>query len=143
VPTQAVLNGDFSTLESADCQSSKKAVTLIDPATSQLFPGNFMSPTRFSASAVGLAKPIPVATNPCGRLTYAIPNPNNENQYVGRVDWLQSSRNTMYGRFFVADYENAPYYTDNIPTTTRLANRAASGSRPWPACCSRSPSIRR
>jgi hypothetical protein len=128
VPTQAVLNGDFSTLESAGCQSSKKAVTLIDPTTSQPFPNNFISPTRFSVPSVGLAKLIPVATNPCGQFTYAIPNPNNENQYVGRVDWLQSSRNNMYGRFFVADYDNAPYYTGNILTTTRsgLEERATS-----------------
>jgi Carboxypeptidase regulatory-like domain len=36
VPTQAALNGDFSTLESAACQSSGKAVTLINPTTGQL-----------------------------------------------------------------------------------------------------------
>ena len=128
VPTQAALNGDFSTLESAGCQSSNKAVTLNDPTTGQPFPNNFISPTRFSTPAVGLAKLIPVATDPCGRITYAIPNPNNENQYVGRVDWLQSSRNSIYGRFFVADYDNAPYYIDNILTTTRsgLEERATS-----------------
>jgi hypothetical protein len=44
------------------------------------------------------------------------------------VDWLQSSKNTVYGRFFVADYDNPPYYTDNILTTTRsgLEERATS-----------------
>src|SRR6266568_3484808 len=35
VPTQAALNGDFSTIESAGCQSSRKAVTLIDPTNGQ------------------------------------------------------------------------------------------------------------
>ncbi len=130
VPPQAALIGDFSVLESAACQSSHKAVTLIDPnSAGQPFPNNFISPVRFSTPAVGLAKLLPVSSaNPCGQVTYAIPNPNNENQDVFRVDWLQSARNTVYGRFFVADYDNPPYYTNNILTTTRsgLEERATS-----------------
>ena len=128
VPTQAVLSGDFSTVESGPCQSSGKGVTLIDPTNGQPFPNNFISPTRFSTPAVNLAKLIPVSANPCGRIVYAVPNPNNENQYVGRVDWLQSSRNSVYGRFFVADYDNPVFYTSNILTTTRsgLEERATS-----------------
>ncbi len=128
VPTQQVLTGDFSTIESGPCQTSGKPVTLIDPSTGQPFPNNFISPTRFSTPAANLAKLIPVSTDPCGKLIYAIPNPNNENQYVGRVDWLQSSKNTVYGRFFVADYDNPVIYTNNILTTTRsgLEERATS-----------------
>jgi hypothetical protein len=119
VPNQATLNGDFSVIESADCQSNKKAVTLVDPATNQPFPNNFISPSRFSAPTLALAKLIPVSTNPCGRITYSIPNPNNENQYIGRADWLQSAKHTIYGRYFIADYDNPPFYTNNILTTTR------------------------
>ncbi|HWB83033.1 MAG TPA: carboxypeptidase-like regulatory domain-containing protein [Bryobacteraceae bacterium] len=128
VPTQQVLNGDFSTMESAACQSSGKAVTLVDPSNGTPFPNNFISPTRFSASAVALAKLIPLSSDPCGRIVYAVPNPNNENQYVGRVDWLQSGRNAVYARFFIADYDNPVQYTDNILTTTRsgLEERATS-----------------
>jgi hypothetical protein len=128
VPTQAALTGDFSTLESASCQSSKKPVTLINPSNGQPFPNNFISPTLFSTPAVNLAKLIPVASNPCGQIVYGIPNPSNENQGVSRADWVQSTRNTIYGRFFVADYANPIYYTNNILTTTRagLAERATS-----------------
>ena len=128
VPTQAVLNGDFSTIESAACQTSGKPVSLIDPSTGQPFLNNFISPTWFSTQAVNLAKLIPVSNDPCGKLVYAIPNPNNENQFVGRADWLATSRNTVSGRFFVADYDNPTIYTDNILTTTRsgLEERATS-----------------
>jgi hypothetical protein len=128
VPTQAVLSGDFSAIESGPCQSSGKGVTLTDPANGQPFPNNFISPTRFSTPAVNLAKLIPISPNPCGNIVYAVPNPNNENQYVGRVDWLQSNKNTVYGRFFVADYDNPVFYTNNILTTTRsgLEERATS-----------------
>src|SRR5215467_6264306 len=37
VPTQDVLNGDFSTIESAACQTSGKPVSLVDPSTGQPF----------------------------------------------------------------------------------------------------------
>lgn len=118
--TQDALNGNFATLESPACQSSGKQVTLVDPNNNNApFPNNFISPSRFSAPSVALAKDIPVATNPCGKLTYSIPNPNNEGQYVGKIDWVHNTRHSVYGRYFIADYDNPPYYTDNILTTTR------------------------
>jgi len=119
VNTQASLGGDFSTLESAGCQSSHRAVTLIDPSNGQPFPNNFISPARFSQPSNGIVKLIPVSSDPCGKIVYSIPNPNNENQYVGRVDWQQSSKNSIYGRYFIADYDNPVYYIDNLLTTTR------------------------
>lgn len=130
VPTQDALSGDFSTLESAACQSSHKAVALKDPITGQPYPNNFIPPNLFSAPAVALAKLMPVSSDPCGQIVYAIPNPNNENQDVARVDWLQSSRNSLFCRFFVADYDNPVIYTNNILTTTRsgLEERATSAT---------------
>lgn len=119
VATQQALNGDFSALESAACQSSKKTVTLIDPSNNQPFPNNQISPSRFNAPSVALQKFIPIATDPCGQITYSTPNPNNENQYIGKVDWVQSAKDTITARYFVSDYDNPPYYTNNILTTTR------------------------
>ena len=119
VPTATALNGDFSVLESAGCQSNGVAKTLINPSTGQAFPNNFISPSLFSAPAVALLKVIPVSDHPCGKLTYSIPNPNNENQYIGRADWLQSSKHSTFGRYFIADYDNPPFFQGNILTTTR------------------------
>jgi hypothetical protein len=119
VNTQASLAGDFSSLESAGCQASKKAVSLIDPTNQQPFPNNFVSPTRFSRAALGLAKLTPVSSDPCGRLVYSIPSPNDENQWVGRADWVQSAKHSLFARYFILDWASPPYYTDNILTTTR------------------------
>jgi hypothetical protein len=128
VPTQNMLNGDFSQIESATCQSSHKQVSLINPANSQPFPNNQIPLSLFSAPAVALAKLIPVSTDPCGKLLYSIPNPNNENQYIGRADWIVNAKHSVYGRYFIADFDNPPYYTNNVLTTTRagLAERAQS-----------------
>ena len=119
VPTQATINGDFSTLASAACQSSGVARAIVDPSTRVPFPNNFISPTRFSAPAVALLKVIPTSTDPCGRLTYSIPNPNDENQFVSRGDWQQSSKHSIFGRFFIADFSNPPLFDGNILNTTR------------------------
>src|SRR5882762_7910781 len=119
VATQAALSGDFRTLESAACQASRKDVTLMDPSNGQPFPNNTVSPSRFVAPATNLLKNIPVSADPCGRYTYAIPSPNDENQYTGRVDWLQSSKHSVFGRYFTADLANPPIYDGNLLTTTR------------------------
>ena len=119
VNTNASLGGDFSVLESAACQSSMKPVTLIDPSNNQPFPNNFISPSRFSRAALGLAKLTPVSPDPCGSLTYSIPNPNDENQWVGRADWVQSAKHSLFARYFILDWASPAYYVDNILTTTR------------------------
>jgi hypothetical protein len=128
VPTQAALSGNFSVLEGASCQSSGKARQLYNPATGAAYANNFVNPSTFNAPALNLLKLLPVSSDPCGKITYAIPNPNNENQYVGRVDWAQSSKSTIFGRYFIDDYSNPAFYNGNLLTTTRsaLVQRAQS-----------------
>jgi hypothetical protein len=119
VPTQQMISGDFSARDAASCQSSNKPVNLMNPANGQPFASNQIPASLFSAPSLALLKYIPVSSDPCGRLVYSIPNPSAENQYIGRVDWLQSSRNTIYGRYYIADYANPGVFTNNILTTTR------------------------
>lgn len=119
VPTQAAVAGDFRTLASGACQSNGVGRTIMDPATRQPFPNNTIPVSQFSAPAVNLLKVIPISNDPCGKLQYSIPNPNNENQYVGKADWVQSSAHSVFGRYHVADYDNPPIYDGNILTTTR------------------------
>jgi hypothetical protein len=128
VPTRAALNGDFSTLEGAGCQSNGKARQLYNPATGAAYANNFINPISFNTPALNLLKLLPVSTDPCGKITYAIPNPNNENQYVGRADWAQSQKNSIFGRYFIDDYSNPALYNGNLLTTTRsaLVQRAQS-----------------
>lgn len=118
VPTAAVLKGDFSVLASAACQSAG-ARTLIDPITKVPFSNNFIDPKYFSAPSMALLKFVPTSSDPCGRLVYSIANPNDENQFVTRGDWQQSSKHSIFGRFFVADLANPPIFDGNILNTTR------------------------
>ncbi len=104
VPTQAALGGDFSQLESAACQSSGTARTIVNPATGQPFVNDFVDPSLFNPQALALLKFVPVSSDPCGEVTYSIPKPQREDQYVGRADWTQSAKHSFFGRYFYADY---------------------------------------
>jgi hypothetical protein len=119
VPTQAVLSGDWTEIESANCQSSGVARTIIDPSTGQPFPNNFVDPSRYNSQALNLLKYVPVSSDPCGRITYAIPEPQREDQYIGRVDWNQSAKHNLFGRYFFADYKSPAAFDSNFLLTTQ------------------------
>jgi len=124
VPTQAVLNGDFNTFESAPCQSSHTARVITDPLNGKPFANNLVPASRFSPQALSLAKYLPLSSDPCGQLTYGIPNPSNETQYIGRVDWLQSAKNTVFARYFILNFDNPPLFDGKNGLTTTLAGQS-------------------
>lgn len=119
VATQQVLNGDFSALESPSCQSSGVQQQLVDPSTKQPYANNFISPTSFVGPALNYLKLIPLSTDPCGELFYAVPDPSNEYQYVSRLDWQLSPKHSIFARYFILDYANPAIYTNNLLTTRR------------------------
>ena len=54
---------------------------------------------------------LPVATDPCGRTTYAVPDNNDEQQIVGRLDWQATQAiSGIFGRYYVANYDRSPGY---------------------------------
>jgi len=112
-PTQAALNGDFSQLESAACQTSGTARAIVNPSTGQPFANDYVPPSLYNQQAVNLLKYVPVSSNPCGQVTYAIPEPQRETQYIGRVDWNQSAKNTFFAHYFFADYASPAQFSDS------------------------------
>ncbi len=104
IPTQAMLNGDFSAFASSACQGSNK--TLAAP-----FVNNQVSPALFSTPALNLIKHLPVAqANQCGLVQYGIVSDNTEHQALGRIDYQASVKHQLYGRYFFANYQNPVTY---------------------------------
>jgi hypothetical protein len=133
VPTQAVLNGDWSAIESGTPTSTGEVCEaggrqLVHPGTTTPYTGNQIPTSSYSAAALAYLKLIPVSTDPCGKLTYPASNPSNEYQDVARVDWVRTPRNTIFGRYFILDYANPAVYTSNLLTLTRpsLLDRSQS-----------------
>ena len=119
IPTAAMLTGDFSTIAGAGCQANGKPVTLKAPFVNNQIPVTMLDPV-----AVAVTKYLPVSSaDPCGKVTYGIPVTGDEDQWIGRVDWVQNAKHTLYGRYFIVDYQNPPTYDGkNLLTTTQPGN---------------------
>lgn len=122
IPTQAMLNGDFSTIASAACG---KAVTLVNPSGGAPFPGNQIPVSLFAPAAVTLAsKYTPTtAANQCGLVTYGIPQTGDEQQFIERTDWALSAKQNIWGRYFWDHWTNPPVLVgQNLLTSTSPGN---------------------
>ena len=121
VPTTAMLGGDFSTIASSSCG---KAVQLTNPNGGAAFPGNQIPTSLLSSAALGVMKYIPSSSaNSCGLVTFGIPATGDSDEYIGRVDYMISSKQTLYGRYYVNDWSNPPFFDGhNLLTTTQPGN---------------------
>jgi hypothetical protein len=124
IPTAAMLTGDFSTIAGPGCQSNNKGVQLLNPTTKAPFPNNQIPVSLLDPVAVAVTKFLPISSaDQCGKVTFAIPVTGDEDQWIGRIDWVQNSKHTVYGRYFVVDYQNPPTFNGtNLLTTTQPGN---------------------
>jgi len=123
VLTPAALAGDFSTLASGPCQSGGKGVQIKSPAGVN-YTNNQIPISTFNPAALKLATThVPVSSDPCGVITFGIPTTGDEEQAIGRIDWVQSSSHSLFGRYFLTQYKNPPVYDGtNLLTTTQPGN---------------------
>lgn len=116
VPTAAQLAGDFSTAESPLCQSNRQGRSIRNPGTGATISDQrnvFASGVRFDPAALALANFLPRTSDPCGRVTYSTPSIQNEDQGVGRIDYVQSTRHNIFGRYFVTRYTQPAFFDRN------------------------------
>ena len=109
VPTQAMRNGDFSNLRTAN----GTLVTVRDPATGIPFPNNQIPTSRFNPIAVKLLDFIPVPQDPSGLVRLSIPNISDDNQYLVRVDHNLSDSNRLTGRLLYDSLKSGTGLTDD------------------------------
>src|SRR6185436_7133672 len=114
VPTQAMLNGDFTTIASPLCNGGRQL------SLTGGFTGNRIDPSRLNPVALNFLKHVPVSQDPCGQLTYGIPNNNTEHQGLVKLDYTMSSNSALFARYFYAVYDNpATYDGINVLTLSR------------------------
>ena len=124
IPTAAMLAGDFSTIAGPVCQSNGKGVQLLNPTTKAPFANNQIPVSLLDPVAVAVTKFLPISSaDQCGKVTFGIPVTGDEDQWIGRVDWVQNEKHTLYGRYFIVDYQNPPTFNGtNLLTTTQPGN---------------------
>ncbi len=116
IPTSAMLAGDFTGFASAACQA-KGNVNLLAAAG---FAGNRIDPSRFSPQALNIIKHLPTTSDPCGLIKFARKNDSSEQLTVGRVDYRQSDKNTLFTRYLQArTFAPSDFDTNNILAITK------------------------
>jgi hypothetical protein len=127
LPTQAMLEGDFQ-----PCLGTTPALsapygtgTAGDGATG----ANVINPSNFSPIILALETHLPVvpASDVCGTFNYQAPASFTENQGLARIDWTQSSKNTIFGRYFITNWNQPPGNANLPPAAGGLLIAAIDG----------------
>ena len=95
VPTAAMLAGDF-TQYAQSCGGPAAGLRGVFAGT-----GNRIDPSRLSPAALKIAEHLPKPTNPadpCGRVNYSRSRPQDEAQYIGKVDVQLTPNHSIFGR---------------------------------------------
>ena len=127
IPTPQVMAGDWTAITSPACNGGRQ-ITLKAP-----FVNNQISPALYSTPAVNLVKRFPTVNNPCGLDAFGRVSNSNEQFIVGRVDYQQSARNTIFGRYMVArldqigDYNGTDVLSASQPNYMRRAHSLILG----------------
>ena len=125
VPTPANLAGDFSVTDSAACVTTHpSSYQLYNPQTGAALTNNQINPTAFNSAALALQKMLPQTSDPCGKVTFAIPQSISENQFITRVDSTLNANNSLYGRYFLDGYSSAAFFSKtNLLLTANPGNQ--------------------
>jgi hypothetical protein len=111
IPSAAMLAGDFTQYASAACNPAG-AVTLRAP-----FVNNRLDSSLFSPAALKLAGHLPKTNDPCGRFEYTRGRPQDEAQYIGKLDLQFNQNHSMFGRYILTTFEVTPPFAlqpDNV-----------------------------
>jgi hypothetical protein len=104
VPTQAMLNGDFTAYASAACRTTG-ATTLGAP-----FVNNKIDVGSLSKAAIALSKRLPTPEDDCGLVEFGNPVKSNESQLVGKIDYNFSATHQVFGRYLGAFFDQPAAY---------------------------------
>ena len=98
---------------------SGRPIVIRDPLTGQPYPGNRIPQAQLSPAALKLLTVLPLP-DPDGYTRYTIALPENGRQYIGRLDYVVSSRHSLIFRVFRNEQTN-PFHSlpDNIYASRR------------------------
>jgi hypothetical protein len=123
VPTAAMLAGDWTGFTSPACNAGRQ-INLRAP-----FINNRIDPALYSKQALYIvnyrgAKPFPTTDDPCGEVRYSgSRSAPNEALYVGKIDYQQTDRHSLFGRIMIRTHREPNPWDVN---TNLLQNTGSS-----------------
>ena len=127
VPTDQMLSGDWTTITSPACNGGRQ-IALKAP-----FANNRIDPTLFSKVALNVRTHLPATADPCGQVLVLRRYNSNEQIIVGRIDYQQSEKNSLFGRYQLArldtpsDYDGQNILSVGSPNFNRRAHSFVLG----------------
>lgn len=112
VPSNAMLQGDFTAFAQASCQGTARVLGA--PFGTNGNAPNTVNPALFNQAAVKIAAQLPRTTDPCGRVLGGNPISEYDWQLPLRVDYQLSDKQTLFVRY-LASKQNVviPYNLTN------------------------------
>lgn len=78
-----------------------------------------VSPSIYSPAALKLTNYLPVAgASALGTVPYAVPDPQDENQWIGRLDYNLNSKHSTFARYFMTNYYQQSIFNGNLLLAT-------------------------
>src|SRR5262249_15377068 len=113
IPTPAALAGDFTALASPACNNGIQRTL---PA-SLGFVDNKIDPSLLNPVAVNVAKTLPLSNiiNSCGRTLYGLVANQDEDQFVSKIDYNVSSKQSIFGRFMLGRFNTGSTFDGTNP----------------------------
>jgi carboxypeptidase family protein len=125
VPTAAMLAGDFTTFNSAQCQANRQPPDLRAP-----FVGNRVDPALFSPASLKLVSLLDATPqDACGRVPFDRVDNNDEHLFTGKVDYSTGGKHTIFARLQYQKYDSPTDYDGKTPmsfSTSAFQNRVSS-----------------
>ena len=119
VPTAAMMEGNFSA-----CPQDLSAAVLAgipSPIATQIH--NFQIPASLlDPAALKLASMLPASAGACGQTSFGLITQIDEDQYVARVDYQTSTKNSLFARYIRTHYYRPASYQftpSNLLTTSQ------------------------
>jgi hypothetical protein len=128
IPTSAAQSGNwtpyFQTLKS---RSSTSACPFNAAGATKLLAAGFttadsvacsatISPALYSPVALNVEKILPTSTvlDATGAVSYQVAQPQNENQWIGRIDHNLTKNQTVFARYFQSNYSSQSLFNGNL-----------------------------
>jgi len=129
LPTQAMLDGNFQPCLGNGSGTPGNTIVLGAPYGTGGAEPNQINPANFSPIILALESHLPVtpASDVCGTFNFQAPASFTENQGLARIDWTQSNKNTIFGRYFITNWNQPPGNASLPPAAGGLLIAAIDG----------------
>jgi hypothetical protein len=107
----------FAGVDSTDTADRLAAGQTFDPIATELFTKGYIPYGPGQGT-----NPSAANYNPCGFLQYSVPVVENEDQVIGRIDYVVSPKQTLFGRYFIDDFNDPDALTLSGSSNLLLSN---------------------